>query len=273
MLVCISWYLICKSSLSFQIPKPIFEVVDMDTKDTRLERDRDNTCHTKELGRGIATPKKMPKSRAPENTRWLHIITMYPVLQTVSQSLYLFGDYQKPQMLMVYCGLSWWIRWFSLWRLPFWSILGTTRALWLSSFMPYHADALWSCGMWKALCWSKKSSAHGTFSFGVCVCVWMMTFEDFMGHRSKPWSNSRLRNYGREKDLCHVHRLIRSASCWLGDLMVILVHLNYKPVSKSVGLCLILGMGPLGVWVGRFCFSRCCCLTDNLNKQSISWLT
>ena len=41
MLVCISWYLICKSSLSFQIPKPIFEVVDMDTKDTRLERNRD----------------------------------------------------------------------------------------------------------------------------------------------------------------------------------------------------------------------------------------
>jgi hypothetical protein len=34
---------------------------------------------------------------------------------------------------------------------------------------------------------------------------------------------------------------------WLGDLMVILVHLNYKTVSKSVGLCLILGMGPLGV--------------------------
>ena len=68
----------------------------MDTKDKRLEHNSEATPATPELGLGIATPKKMPKSRAPEN-----------VSRPANNVSIFLGITKNPQMLMVYCGLSW----------------------------------------------------------------------------------------------------------------------------------------------------------------------
>ena len=106
MLVCISWYLICKSSLSFQIPKPIFEVVDMDTKDTRPRTWPWQHLPHQRAWTGYSNPQK----DAEKSGTWKYKMITYNYhvsrpANSVSESLSFWGLPKTPNV----DGLLWFI--------------------------------------------------------------------------------------------------------------------------------------------------------------------